>query len=479
MNPVDRMNYVSVGFRGTFRPTGNLLTTTADIDLIAPYIALQKKPIVLHFHGGLVDEEHGMLTAAALTPVYAAVGCHPVTIVWETGFLETVSRNIGSIYKMELFQELLKIVLRRAAKRLGLDVGARGAGKDLTASEINAELTKTAPFDDAVIDRASLARGGGAIEQPKNAAEEKLMRDLIEEEIGEDLADNRKIADLLERPEEVEPLEPTLRGTVEATAAGARGVPLWLLKPLATTTYKILARYWHGQQHGFYPTVVEEILRELYLASAGHWIWGSMKNGAQDMFRPNTGLSGLELHVGLCLIEKLARLNLPINLVGHSAGSIAICELLAAATRDGINLRAHNIVFLAPAATSDLLYREVVLRPERFDQFRMFTMDDDYESKDVLVPFVYPRSLLYLVSGIMEDKADTPICGMQRFLSGATPYDEPSLIAVRAFLQKDNRIVLSKTTDAAAEGLRCAALKHGCFTEDQLTRESVKAVLRR
>jgi hypothetical protein len=260
---------------------------------------------------------------------------------------------------------------------------------------------------------------------------------------------------------------------------GARGVPLWLLKPLATTVYRILARYWRGHQHGYYPTVVEEILRELYLANAGHWLWGSMKNAAQNMFRPNTELSGLDLHVGLYLIEKLAPLNLPINLVGHSAGSIAICELLAAVTRDGMKLRAHNVVFLAPAANSDLFYKEIVSRQERFDNFRMFTMHDDYESKDILVPYVYPRSLLYLVSGIMEENADTPICGMQRFLSGTTPYDEPNLVSIRDFLQKDNRAVLAKTADTAGEGLRCAALKHGGFNEDDLTRKSVQTVLRR
>ena len=118
MDSVDRLKFVTVGLRGTFRPVGEIPTTLADVDAIAVHLAVQKKPIALHFHGGLVNEEHGMLTAEALSPVYEAAGCQPVTVVWETGFLETVSRNIGSIYKTELFQELVKIVLRQAAKRL-------------------------------------------------------------------------------------------------------------------------------------------------------------------------------------------------------------------------------------------------------------------------------------------------------------------------------------------------------------------------
>jgi hypothetical protein len=376
-----------------------------------------------------------------------------------------------------LFQELVKIVLRRAAKRLGVEAGARGSGKEFTETEIASELLKTVPFENTVIDRADFARGGNVFKPPTSAIEVQTTQDLVEEDIREDLTGNQAIARLLERPEEVEPLEPAVRGQVQSAQAGARGVPLWLLKPLATTTYRILKRYWDGRQHGFYPTVMEEVLRELYLASAGRWIWSSMKNAARDMFRPNAGLAGLDLHVGLYVIEKLAALGLPVHMVGHSAGSIAICELLAAAARDKIKLRPHNVVFLAPAATSDLFFNELTSRQERFDRFRMITMQNDYEAKDILVPYVYPRSLLYLVSGIMEEAADAPICGMQKFLSGAAPYDGSNLIAIRDFLQKNDRLVLSKTVDAAAIGFRSSALKHGSFNQDASTRESVQAFL--
>ncbi len=140
MSPVDRMKFASVGLHGTFRPVGSLLTTPSDVDQIVAFIAVQKKPIAIHFHGGLVDEAHGMETAEALTPVYEAAGCQPLTIIWETGFLETVTRNLGSIYKTELFQEIVKIVLRRAAKRLGLEAGARGSGKEFWGSEIREQM---------------------------------------------------------------------------------------------------------------------------------------------------------------------------------------------------------------------------------------------------------------------------------------------------------------------------------------------------
>jgi hypothetical protein len=478
MDSVDRLKFVTVGLRGTFRPVGKIPTAPLDVDAIVANLAKQQKPIVLHFHGGLVDEEHGFLTAEMLSPVYEAAGCQPLTVIWETGFLETIIRNIGSIYKTELFQELLKIVLRRAAKRLGVEVGARGSGKEFTETEIESELLKPIPFESTVIDRADFARGGSVFKPPTNAMEDQRTRDLVEEDIREDLTGNLTIARLLERPEEVQPLEPAVRDEVESGEAGARGVPLWLLKPLAVTTYRILKRYWGGRQHGFYPTVIEEVLRELYLASAGRWIWKSMKNAARDMFLPNAGLSGFDLHVGFYVIQKLADLGLPINLVGHSAGSIAICELLAAVARDRINLRVRNVAFLAPAATSELFFNELASREERFDRFRMITMQDECETRDVLVPYIYTRSLLYLVSGILEEEADAPICGMQKFMSGIVPYDDPNLIAICTFLKKRDRLVLSKSADTAAVGFRSSALEHGGFNQDASTRESVQAFLR-
>ena len=36
----------------------------------------------------------------------------------------------------------------------------------------------------------------------------------------------------------------------------------------------------------------------------------------------------------------------------------------------------------------------------------MFTMTDENEKKDRLVPVIYPHSLLYLVSGVVEPEVD-------------------------------------------------------------------------
>lgn len=466
---LDKSNFVNVGLHGTFRATGQVQSTSSDIDALVEKLKANPQPVLLHFHGGLVSEQQGMDTAAALTPVYEAAGCHSVTVVWETGFLETVSRNLGSIYRTELFRELLEIVLKHAAKRLGLEAGGRGGGVELSDAEIENELDKPAPFEEHRVETVAQARGG--------AMPGELTEDEIEVELELELAANDRIGELLEQPHETEPLEAKYRASIEQPAPGARGIPLALLKPLAKITYRVTRRYWNGRQHGFYPTVIEELLRELYLASAGHWIWGSMKKAAADMFRSNAGLSGDHLHAGLYLIAKLASAGLTVNLAGHSAGSIAICELLAAAEREKLDLKVRNLLLMAPACTSELFWSEIGLRPHRYERFRMFTMHDDWESRDMLVPYVYPRSLLYLVSGIMEDAPDAPIAGMQRFLSGRAPFDTSDLVGARDFFSQSDRLVLAKTAASAAEGLRCGALKHGAFNEDALTRKSLQFAL--
>ena len=58
----------------------------------------------------------------------------------------------------------------------------------------------------------------------------------------------------------------------------------------------------------------------------------------------------------------------------------------------------------------------------RVRNLRIFAMDDERERDDVLVPVIYPASLLYFVSGLLEDEADQPLIGMQRYLANTATY---------------------------------------------------------
>ena len=229
---------------------------------------------------------------------------------------------------------------------------------------------------------------------------------------------------------------------------------------------------------------MEELVRELYLDDLGAWVWGGMKQAAAQMWLPNSGPLDADSHPGSLFLEQLAALQrerpLRVDLVGHSAGSIAICELLRANAERGIGVKIRNIALLAPAVRSDLFHAQIVSHPERFERLRTYTMSDAYECQDSLVPYVYTRSLLYLISGILEpDQVDCPLAGMERYLSGDAPYDTQLLTDISTWICEPDRdrLALAVTSDQAPAGMRTESRKHGDFDEDPTTLDSLRQLI--
>jgi pimeloyl-ACP methyl ester carboxylesterase len=154
-----------------------------------------------------------------------------------------------------------------------------------------------------------------------------------------------------------------------------------------------------------------------------------------------------------------------VDLVGHSAGSIVICHLLEAAVARYPDFRFGRIALLAPAARMDLFTQAIVNRPERFEQLRMYTMKDELEQRDAIAGPAYPLSLVFFVSGTMEDPAATPICGLARCLAGSGPYAKGDSFQAHQYMHApdEKRLVLAVTDESAAPGLRCNARHHGDF----------------
>jgi hypothetical protein len=172
-----------------------------------------------------------------------------------------------------------------------------------------------------------------------------------------------------------------------------------------------------------------------------------------------------------------------IILVGHSTGAVYICHFLKeAAARLPAEIQ-FEVVFLAAACTFDLLADTLSEHGDRIRAFRAFGMKDALEAVDQLVPVVpiYPRSLLYFVSGVVEDEPDKPLVGMERFFSGQPPYDDaanPPIKTVRGFAQAGpNRTIWSIAEGEA--GLISAAQSHGQFSSaDVGTLESVSHIIK-
>lgn len=476
-------NYLNVGPKGTFRKSGTYRSQPSDVDaLFADLAAGSRSKLTIHFHGGLVDEAEGMKVAQKMMPVYDAAGAHPLTFVWETGPLETIRTNLDTIHRTELFQFLLRKLIEKVMERLGITVGGRGLGGRLSRAEIEAELAKPYPFDDVRF--TSGARGGASmLSEPEADLARQEVAVELEQEFDADpdfariMTTEAPVTKQLKKEEILPSAEEGARGLVSSAKAAIA---------VARIFYLIVTRFIQKRDHDLYPTVVEELLRSLYAESVGGWIWGGMKRNAQRMWADNAGLTGNDLHAGRYFLEQLARHQsahpLTVDLVGHSAGSIAILEMMRARKAAAIPIDVRHTFFLAPACTSKLFYQCISNGEDAWRTFRMFTMDDSFEKLDRMLGVIYPYSLLYFVSGLIEDSTDEPILGMQRFLSGAAPFDEPHLLKVREYVQDTASAryapaVWGKINAGALEGFRTSSESHGGFDDDADTLASLKYLI--
>ena len=486
--PLDKLTYINIGAKGTL--SGKLHTTSSDIDAILDHLRTKADKVVLHFHGGLVSAEAGELTARSFVPLYKSAGAHPVVFIWETGFLETILHNLDDIQNTVLFKKILAYVIQQLGEHLRISSFSLAPGEREGIPRIESLIFSPRGLEkyDTHEVNAQILRGLAALRESLRALRRRIATEVRNELEAELRKDNilRKI--LRYEVPRTKLLKPETIAKSRAHAAKGEISISRLADSISRVVYNVAYRYRRGRDHGFSATVVEETLREFYIADFGSWVYEGIKEAAQKMWDPNPGLSGTKIHGGRYFLEGLSKLQrqkpkLIIDLVGHSAGSIAICFLLRTASL--LPIRVRNLILMAPACQSALFHQEIVNYPKRFQVFRMFTMDDDFEKENHLLPIIYNRSLLYLVSGILEPKeVDMPLVGMMRFSTCLKPFDSPMLIGIHKFLFAagvPKRTVLARTmiTDpTAAAGFRSNAARHQDFNKDADTRHSLVVLIK-
>jgi hypothetical protein len=492
----DKLHYLNLAAQGTFQAAGPFASAPADVDALFAHLAQQPAPhLVLYFHGGLVSEGDGLREAAHLHTVLTQTpGLHPYFFIWQSGWREVARRNLESIQKEPLFKKLSEAVLRFVVSKLTQTDDTRGGLiLDLTPQPvIEAELTDAQPFAayDPEPQRATL--------EEVTAREERQLRDYLarDRELQAEVQALAATADadsgrgLAGAPIAPHPtlLSADVLTVLKAEAAEGRGlVSTSALLTLAAKVFvKVVRRLLKRTDHGVYCTTVEELLRALYLDNVGAWLWRGMKTDIQGAFADNTHLSGSALHGGSYLLAGLrayaldpARPPLKVSLVGHSAGGIYICRLLErAATVLPAGFRFHRVILLAPGCDFELFQANLIERRDRWEQFRLFALRDEFESVDVTVPGLYPRSILYLVSGLLEGDEPKPIVGLQRCYRESAEYAGPARAAVRAFFDGPGaaQVVWGPVEENAAPGALSAADRHTTF-DDALTWQSIRHLL--
>ena len=472
MANLEKKYYLNIGANGTFANSGKVSSTPSDVDEIFSFIDENDiNKLVVYFHGGLVTEKDGMNAAALMKNYFADLNSkrHVVSFVWETGPMETLSQNLKNLQELagtDLFEEVTKFVIKIVAKKLGIE-DARGGGEYLEDHTIFDEKHKVAPFEN--LDKSMGARGGATLDIDD---EDELYSEYYKKL---ELESKKLIAE--EGSEEITNL-PVENDVI------ARGGIISIATTVAKIAFAVLKRYFKKNHHDFYPTVMEESFRKIYLDKVGHWGWKQMKDKSAEMFASNTGLLGDHQHAGSYFLNQLnehvqklaaAGKTIEIELIGHSAGSIAICNLLEATAKKFKAIKYNTIFFLAPACRTDLFLEKGKLAMDNgvFKNFKMFTMEESNEKKDHCIPYIYTHSLLYLVSGLFEDEVDAKIMGLhEQFRIEGRYAGFSELTELNSFINS-NKLILSIDTKNFDESMRSKSLKHGDFDNDIDTLRSI------
>lgn len=391
-------------------------TTKDDLDHL--FTTLEKDPthdnLVVHFHGGLVNKQSGLDAAEHLMEYFQNLDAYQVFFIWESGLFDVLSQELGAISKDPTFQQLSSFITQFAAP---------------FKAQFTAIPPRNTPLQEAEKDQFRQALTDGNI----------------------------------------------LQAVVQAVAQGPN------IEEVTGVVERVMDRFAQGRGHGLYATIVEELLRQFYLGRVGKDIWNQMKQETLDAFRPDpTQYGGTAFLQGLkSYWERGQRPR--ITLVGHSAGAIYICRFLQYANWYQLpNEIKFDLVFLAPACTFKLFSETLKNYEQCIAGIRVFGMRDELEQGDPLVPsvpLVYPYSLLYFISGILEDEPDTPLVGMQRYYTGKAPYTMPEVMKSLDYLSAPGTERTVWSVVNAGDGLASSATTHGGFHDDVPTRESLRYII--
>lgn len=450
--------------------------------------------LLIHVHGGLVSEAAGRMAAERLDSIqgYAMLkndGWTTAYFLWESSVREAVLNNQAELAKQPL---LVRYILKLAAWIEGAVSVAEETDDPLAA--VQRALDGPPPPPEVLSARMGQAEYD-LLDVAESLADDQLLATSLADQLRNDVT-LRKLHEGVEAAartgqETRHDLDAEVMARVRARVVGPSTsdhlsftkAELAILPLIVRAGYRVLRRYRNGRDHGAYCTIVEEILRAVYLAKCGAQAWGLMKKDTADHFargRPGDLL--------LAELRALAQTR-PVRVlfVGHSAGAVFGAHFAnqAAHAPPGLTI---DCAFLAPAIRMDLAAELLVRKPGRLNHVRIFTMADDREARDNLdntgFGKVYIRSLPYLIAGVLEETAsgrsyaDAPLLGLQRHLTGdrgLTPAEKQARQDVLGLVGGE----LVFTGVDGGPGRRCDTRTHGTIDQDMPTLESLIDIARR
>ena len=460
------------------------------------FTTLSKAPfpgVTIYFHGGLVDLASGEGQANTLNPLILQQRSSPAFLVWETGIKEVLENSLPSIFSEDIFQRILRRVTQFVKAKLDksmLPAGVKAVTpltltrEDEIQRAINVAQTTGVMFAATPIDQ--LAPDDALTPMEKAQIQTEIQADLQLQIQAQQIANTRR-----------EPTAPTAKG------AAVRGATVTLMDPdilddvapakpgekgllsmamlavhIVKVVERIIERFVKHRDHGAYLTIIEEILREFYVGNAGKFVWDGIKKEVDEAFGAANDCGGAALvdHINTLWTGGVKP---RITLIGHSAGAIYVSRLLKELDLKLPPDFTVDLVFIAPACTFTVFAGAMNQAKKRITHLRVFGMGDPLEMKNAIAGPIYPASLLYFVSGVLEDESDTPILGMQRFYTlPVYAAGFPDIQAVKAFTPLTIPNAFAWADINQGPGANCDMHSHGGWiTEAPATLASVLAVV--
>jgi len=429
----------------------------AAFDALKSRLATGDRKVMLFLHGGLVKEADGREQAVEVSNGLALdASWEQVCVVWRTGLLEELADNWRKLIDSDaLYKAVLAWLVHHVASKV--KVAGDGAtlleAKPLTRGEIRARFDRATGHP--VADLEALATGPDRVISVQDISPEQIRAELQasldkDAELKAALQDlgaavmirvgaSPRAGDAAAGAISFSHLNRKIQERLKASGSRAAHertitefVAIWdIVAAAAEVAWRVFNRYRTHRDHGFYATVVEELAREIFGDYIGGDIWDLMKQNAANHFKPRG--------FGTALVEALSQSanSNRIVVIGHSAGSIWASEFLKALSNSPRPFPI-DLVFIAGAVRVNAFAEALAEGEQHVRRFRAYAMDDPTERKDTLIQkppgleWVYPSSLLYLVSGLFEATpdqnhhltpyVDAPLVGLARFFeTGGVP----------------------------------------------------------
>jgi hypothetical protein len=464
---LDKLDHIAIGQHGHFSTYGAYQYSALDLNALTNHLRDNNiKNLAIYCHGGLVSEGSG---ADAVRRVNEALSVtkpddfHTIGFVWKTGVGETFRENITEVLVSGLSNLLLNRLISYLRKNfLGIfDSESFDTIEQMILGRI--ELDDPS-FDDEIISKLGVNEdkfffGGDKV------TDEELMSEAVSIVLELDMQGdvdinamwldvggpeyvlkeeyNALLSDYDEYGGLVNVVSDKSIVTFESVYSRKAFGRVYIVYKLLKAIYK---RWRNKTWHGIHATTAEEILRNIYVADITKAFWGEMKEKASEMWDVNKAAYSLISQLN----EKCP--GIEINFIGHSAGADCGAGLIKLLNTGEFNqVKLNTCTLLAPATNYQIFNDTYVKYKDSYGDFTMYSMTDEAEMADDLLDYpvarqLYPSSLLYLVSGIMEDKIDMPIVGMQRFFIGRHPYNNDNYEGfndVQKYIYEDNEVFLT------------------------------------